>query len=50
MATTSDNVIADVDCSAAATRPTTDIEAFNAGWVASTSAPSTPAPTTTSAG
>ncbi len=50
VANTSDNAIADVDCSAAVTKPTTDIEAFNAGWAAYTTVPSTPAPTTTSAG
>ena len=50
LATTSDNAIADVDCSAAVTKPTNDIEAFNSGWVAYTSVPSTPSTTTTSAG
>jgi len=50
MATTSDNAIADVDCSATVTKPATDIEAFNAGWAAYTAVPSTPATTTTSAG
>jgi 5'-nucleotidase len=50
MATTSDKAIADVDCSAPVTKPTNDIEAFNAGWVAYTTVPSTPATTTTSTG
>jgi broad specificity polyphosphatase/5'/3'-nucleotidase SurE len=31
-ATTSDGAIAKVDCTAALTKPTTDIEGFNAGW------------------
>ncbi|HLM18727.1 MAG TPA: 5'/3'-nucleotidase SurE [Acidimicrobiia bacterium] len=43
LATTSDNAIADVDCSAAITSPTNDIEAFNSGWAAYTKVPTTPA-------
>src|SRR4029079_11023808 len=35
-ATTNENAIAEPDCTAAVTAPTTDIEAFNAGWVALT--------------
>jgi 5'-nucleotidase len=31
-ATNNENAIADVDCTAAVTKPTTDIEGFNAGW------------------
>jgi 5'-nucleotidase len=43
-ATTSDNaVLATVDCSAAVTNPTTDIEAFNAGWAAEAPVSVTPA-------
>jgi 5'-nucleotidase len=50
-ADTNENAIADPDCSAAVTNPTTDIEAFNAGWVALTEKLSlTPATTTTVAG
>jgi hypothetical protein len=33
-ATTGDGAFATVDCAAALTRPTTDIQAFNAGWAA----------------
>ena len=50
-ADTNENAIADPDCTAAVTSPKTDIEAFNAGWVALTEKLSvTPATTTTVAG
>ena len=42
-ATTTDGAIADVDCAAAVTAPTTDIEAFNAGWVSQSDLSTTPA-------
>jgi 5'-nucleotidase len=42
-ATTTDGAIAEVDCSAAVTAPTTDIEAFNAGWVSLAELSTTPA-------
>jgi 5'-nucleotidase len=38
-----ENAISDVDCSAAVTAPTTDIEAFNAGWAAEAPVSVTPA-------
>jgi hypothetical protein len=38
-ATDSTNAIATPDCSAAVTDPTTDIEAFNAGWAAMATVP-----------
>ena len=42
-ATTSDNAIADVNCSAAITKPTNDIEGFNAGWAVEAPVSVTPA-------
>ncbi len=47
LATTQEGAIAEVDCAAAVTSPTTDIEAFNAGWAAYSKVPTAPAPTTT---
>jgi 5'-nucleotidase len=43
LATTSEGAIADVDCAAAVTKPTNDIEAFNAGWTSFAKVPTTPA-------
>jgi 5'-nucleotidase len=41
-APTSENAAAGVDCSAPVTKPTIDIEAFNAGWAAEAPVPVTP--------
>jgi len=37
-----DNAVAPVDCAAAVTKPTTDIEGFNAGWAVEAPVPVTP--------